>query len=123
MRHAVIVAVRTHERAEGVRKPDPDGVKRGCGLTMVREYERQIEIDLTDPSESPTCGSVWSVHPTRRVVHCPVLDIRPAGTTTPRGYVRFVSTGLVDESGTRKDPNGRISELGEGRADIKRHGA
>jgi len=35
-----------------------------------------------------------------------LVQIRPADATTPRVYVRFVSAGLVDEYGARKDPTG-----------------
>lgn len=35
-----------------------------------------------------------------------LVQIRPADTTSPRVYVRFVSIGLVDEDGARKDSAG-----------------
>lgn len=35
-----------------------------------------------------------------------LVQIRPASSSTERVFVRFVSPGLVDESGARKDPEG-----------------
>lgn len=35
-----------------------------------------------------------------------LVQIRPAGGEVPRVFVRFVSPGLVDEDGPRKDPSG-----------------
>jgi len=108
-----------YTRLNGTERIFADALDR-TGLTWCRNPSRVgYGIPLIEPGRTQnfypdflvwSSNDVFAIDTKAAFLHADAMrklvQIRPAGVSTPRLFVRFVSPGLVDEAGGKKDGDG-----------------